>query len=1290
MFLQRKDAHSCAHCKTTMQIQPEQHPRYASRNLLWTCALKALALFTSTTALAKSMTAALRKPQPAISIVFCRMALAAAFALLLFTSTAVAGVLGCYIPQSRVDSIRAESTNCTGPCRGALKAAIMNLSIPSNFSSFNPGPIVDENESVVLVWLAKYMSTGDTTALNNAFNYIDGAWNNFQFKLSGEVNYDAAYPGMLIAAALTLDLGFDGLSAGQRTTLLNEIHSAGLQLWNAINSGTPPYWKGTVLQNHNWSSWGALGVGACALSRYPSTPYATDASTWINAVSANFGTVNSRVQSIVDGSWHEGQSYSTSLHSLTLIYTVLHNMNVADYITDSPGSPSYFKAYINFLLGSYMPEVVREGPDYHGDFFGFNQQPPDISRWAAWQYGASAPQFAASAQWMANAWRSGAGHFAGSTTLVSGYNTYAPDDANLVYELFNWDTGIVPSSSTPPAATSDLYLGDAQMFTMRAAPDNSSNNTMLLTLKSGNLGGDAEWHHICDNNGQNKGTFELNYGHDHSDDNGLYLTFGKDQLVPEAAGYYIGHVDSGGEPANLTVYHNSLLVDGHGQFGGGHWTYSSGDSLSAGVHGEDDTSTWYCNRYGHLQYHTGTTSFGYVMGDGKSLYYKGQAQLFATPPDYSSPLQRFDRHVFMSRAHGGRYGIVRDVIESTSSHSYEVDWHFEASQSLANGWLHGTSQTGGEVGIFVAAPSGANIITTQSQSPVHVADFSGLNSYQLSQVQSSGANVTFLHLIAPIGAVGGVWANRPVVSVPAGDLVSAGSLLVTGAFNGETTETEQWIFNRLPTDTRSSGTTPHSLTLSGIAGVIATGSTGAVIRAGLFEGTDVQYDGLDELSFTGAVDSAEARWNGATVTVEWQSASTPTSVQVRANGATSAIFNGASGTCSGTFCSSSSGSGLAISNVQSTPNSTSATVTWTTNVAADSTVNYGVSSSYGTSQHDATLVTSHSISLSGLNPNTTYHYQVQSANGTATASAADFTFTTPTGGPFQLTLVTPLALSPSSPGVNQPVTATFTVKNTSTVAGTVQYFLTPARDPSNANVDFAASSAQTLAPGATFTYTASRSFGVAGNYTAWPAYFDGTNLVELAPAHSAFTVQPALFADDFNRTTGLGANWSIQHGSFSTDGNFAVAGTMTGSGTGNWASVVPAMNTNNYSVAADMVVPSGSLYSGVVARSSDSANFDRNLYAAQIATDGSIHLYRRNDWAWTQLTSAAAGIVANTSYNVRLVVSGANPVHLEVWLNGVQKIVFDDSSASQITTGIPGIENYDTNVKYDNFTVTAP
>jgi purple acid phosphatase-like protein len=1298
MFLQHKSAQTCVSC--------EQQPQ-RSRNLPETFVLKALhSLFTSTTTLVirrslkrinertSSFTSCIaQRLQPFVSAAAFRMALAAVFALLLSSSTAVATVLGCYVSQPRVDSIRAEATNCTGPCRGALKAAITNLSVDStvtfNGTFFGAQLAPDENGGVVMVWLGKYVATGDTAALNSAFNFIDNAWNNANFKVPGETQFDAAYPGMLMAAALTLDLGFDGLTPAQQTTLLNDIHSASSQLWTAINSATPPYWKDTVLQNHNWSSWGSLGVGACALAKYPNTPYATDASTWLNAAASNFTSVHSKVQAISDGTWHEGQSYGGSVHSLTFIYTILQNAGVADFITDSTASPSYFKAYVNFLLGSYMPDAAREGPDYHGDFFGFSIEPPAILRWAAWKYGASAPQLASSAQWMANSWRSGGFHFGGSTSLVSGYDSYTPDDASLVFELLNWDTGVLASSSTPPAASSDLYLGDAQMFTMRAATDASGSNTMLLTLKSGNLGGDAEWHHICDNNGQNKGTIELNYGHDHSDDNGVYLTFGKDQLVPEGAGYFIGHADSPGEPANLTVYHNSLLVDGHGQFGGGHWTYNSADSLSAGVHGEDDTSTWYCNRYGHLQYHTATTSFAYAMGDGKSLYYQTQASLFATPPDYVSPLQRFDRHVFMSRANGGRYGIVRDVIESTSAHSYELDWHFEASQVLDTGWLHGTSQTGGEVGIFVAAPSGASILTTQTQSPVHTADFDGLSSYHLSQVQSSGANVTFLNLIAPIGAVGGLWANRPAVSVPAGDLVAGGSLLVTGAFNGGATETEQWIFNRLPTDTRSSGTTPHSLSLSGIAGVIATNVNGAVIRAGLFEGTDVQYDGQDELSFNAAVDSGEARWNGATVTVEWNATNSPTLVQVKANGATQATFDGQAGTCNATTCSSST-VGLFISNVQATtPSPTSATITWTTNAAADSTVNYGVTTAYGTSQHDVTQVTQHSISLTGLTANTTYHYQVVSANASTSVSSADFTFTTPTINTFQLTLVTPLALSPGSPGVNQPVTATFTVKNTGTASGAVQYFLAQTRDPSNANVDFPNSGAQTIAPGASFTYTATRSFATAGTYSASPVYFDGTNLVPLAPAPSTFNVQAALFADDFNRTTGLGANWAVGPGSFSTDGSNAVGGTMTGTGTGNWAKVVPALNTNNYAVSADMIVPAGSLFSGLVARSS-AASFDSTLYAAQIATDGNVYLYRRNNWNWLQLASAAAGIVANTSYNLRLVVSGDTPVHLEAWVNGVQKIVFDDNdSVNQIKTGVPGMQNYDTNTKYDNFTVTT-
>jgi hypothetical protein len=95
--------------------------------------------------------------------------------------------------------------------------------------------------------------------------------------------------------------------------------------------------------------------------------------------------------------------------------------------------------------------------------------------------------------------------------------------------------------------------------------------------------------------------------------------------------------------------------------------------------------------------------------------------------------------------------------------------------------------------------------------------------------------------------------------------------------------------------------------------------------------------------------------------------------------------------------------GPTISSVVVTPASTSATVSWTTNVAATSQVNYGLTSSYGTMQSNSTLVTSHSLSLTGLSCTTTYHYSITSVDsGGNSSSTTDSTFVTtacPTGGP---------------------------------------------------------------------------------------------------------------------------------------------------------------------------------------------------------------------------------------------------------------------------------------------------
>ncbi len=84
-----------------------------------------------------------------------------------------------------------------------------------------------------------------------------------------------------------------------------------------------------------------------------------------------------------------------------------------------------------------------------------------------------------------------------------------------------------------------------------------------------------------------------------------------------------------------------------------------------------------------------------------------------------------------------------------------------------------------------------------------------------------------------------------------------------------------------------------------------------------------------------------------------------------------------------------------ISSVASSTTSTTATITWTTDESASSTVRYGATTSYGTASTSATLSTSHSIVLSGLTASTIYHYRVESGDAAFNyATSSDLTFMT--------------------------------------------------------------------------------------------------------------------------------------------------------------------------------------------------------------------------------------------------------------------------------------------------------
>ncbi|MDP9052284.1 MAG: fibronectin type III domain-containing protein [Acidobacteriota bacterium] len=97
-----------------------------------------------------------------------------------------------------------------------------------------------------------------------------------------------------------------------------------------------------------------------------------------------------------------------------------------------------------------------------------------------------------------------------------------------------------------------------------------------------------------------------------------------------------------------------------------------------------------------------------------------------------------------------------------------------------------------------------------------------------------------------------------------------------------------------------------------------------------------------------------------------------------------------------TFSTTGTAPAPVITNVNSSSvTSGTATIAWTTDQASSSVVNYGTTTGYGSTASVASLVASHSVVLTGLTPNTTYNFDVVSANAANSSStSSNFTFHT--------------------------------------------------------------------------------------------------------------------------------------------------------------------------------------------------------------------------------------------------------------------------------------------------------
>jgi hypothetical protein len=181
-----------------------------------------------------------------------------------------------------------------------------------------------------------------------------------------------------------------------------------------------------------------------------------------------------------------------------------------------------------------------------------------------------------------------------------------------------------------------------------------------------------------------------------------------------------------------------------------------------------------------------------------------------------------------------------------------------------------------------------------------------------------------------------------------------------------------------------------------ISGVTSTGVTGTTATIVWFtdkaSSSQVAFGTTPALGFFSAYNAAPVFSHAVTLT-----GLTPGTTY---NFAVSSV--GSSGTTTSpnsTFSTPVSSSAPAISLVTAIGiTGTSATINWITDKASSSQVAYGPTTGYGSlSANNTAPVFSHSVTLTGLNPGTTYNFAVTSVGSTGTATSPNSTFSTSAG-----------------------------------------------------------------------------------------------------------------------------------------------------------------------------------------------------------------------------------------------------------------------------------------------------
>ncbi len=504
-----------------------------------------------------------------------------------------------------------------------------------------------------------YVITGDPKYLTLTRDYLVGyaGWEHW----GDEGGLDRCLLGhnhMLMGNCLAYDWVYDDLSTADRDTIRTNLAQRANETYEASSGGWDPlydnWWHQSYIQNHHSTARSALGIAAMVLEGEDAR-----AGQWLNETVAQMARSRYIWGGTADGTWHEGIPYQN--YMLTMSLAFFHNLKKykgADIIPHT-----YLEGYSHWRVYNSLADSSRFALSFSNFDWSWASAyaPQNILRFIASEHNDGHAEWAA--QHIIN----------NETRLADVYS--APW---YVFEFLYYDASV---AAQPP---DDLPLNrtftDLEGVIWRTG---WGADDLVFGLKSGAFGGRFSFENWI----ELYYPFELddvsfNNGHDHADAGTFYLYKGNVDLTSEKVGV--------GE--NVTSYHNTLLVDGQGQ-------YIDPDTYNGNEYWDGDPDL-FRGVDGKLDAVYETPNFNYLAANPTDRY-RYRNPVDGKPDAYM--VDEFKRHVLFVRP---EYFVMVDNVRAATPHQYDWVCHFSNSVSVEGDWIRGDAPSNQIIGIKVLSPAG--------------------------------------------------------------------------------------------------------------------------------------------------------------------------------------------------------------------------------------------------------------------------------------------------------------------------------------------------------------------------------------------------------------------------------------------------------------------------------------------------------------------------------------------------------------------------------------------------------